>query len=290
MAVCLALLLLTACAGKHPETWQEDRARINHALKQLNKQQAVLASELKTVSMRIRVESSRKTEARLAALEKSLHQLEKRMRLVERTLVTQEAELKALNAGMYRLQRSTAQLQSRTRRLKRSRQATKRVLTKKINKLAGAIVRAPSGEAATTPGEEEKNHYTAAYLALKSGRYDEAINGFRKLLASYPKGEYADQAWYWLGESLYAQRHLKQAITAFRRVVRHYPRSTKHAAAQLKLALILGQTSHKREARAELQRLLKMHPDSAEADQARALLKAAPKSKPGQQNHQGRKG
>ncbi len=277
-AAFLLCLGLAACAEKQPDAWLKDKAEIVHAIQQLNDRQGTLAGEVRDLEKNM--QSADGTRNQIAA---NARDMESRIRKIERESIKQTAELAALNAGMNQLQVSTARLRTRTSRLKKSRQVTKRVLTRKINKIANAIKPAPRAATAIQPVEEEKNHYTAAYLALKSGRYDEAVKGFRKLLSAYPKGEYADQAWYWLGEGLYAEHQPKQALAAFRRVAIHYPKSAKHAAALHKLGLLYQQMSRSRDAKAVLQQLIREYPDSAEADQARAMLKPASdhRQKPG---------
>jgi len=111
-------------------------------------------------------------------------------------------------------------------------------------------------------------------LALKRGRYDEASAGFSDVIAAHPDGEYTDQAYYWLGESLVAQRQLKRAVKAFSLVVSKYPRGAKHAAALLKLATTYQSLNQLGDARAALARVIQEHPDSRAAERARVLLQS----------------
>ncbi|WP_100265299.1 tetratricopeptide repeat protein [Mariprofundus ferrinatatus] len=120
--------------------------------------------------------------------------------------------------------------------------------------------------------EAEKNAYTAAYLALKSGRFEEASRGFNEQLDAFPDGEYADQAWYWLGEARLAQRADDNALHAFKYVVDHYQESVKHAAALLKLGQLAESAGQKITATGYYSRLLKEHPENALAEQAQAAL------------------
>jgi len=120
----------------------------------------------------------------------------------------------------------------------------------------------------------EKDRYTAAYLALKSGRYEDSVAAFEQLLADHPKGEFSDQAWFWLGESYLAQQAIGKAIRAFRHVVRDYPESAKHAAALLKLGQAYEQTRRKKDARSAYEKLVREHPDSEEYRLAVKRLRA----------------
>ncbi|WP_072660231.1 tetratricopeptide repeat protein [Mariprofundus micogutta] len=120
--------------------------------------------------------------------------------------------------------------------------------------------------------DAEKNAYTAAYLALKSGRFDEASTAFNAQLDKYPDGEHADQAWYWLGETRYAQHDYQSALLAFKYVADHYSNSVKHAASLLKLAQISEAQKNASAATLYYNRLIREHADSTPAEQARERL------------------
>jgi len=204
--------------------------------------------------------------------------LQKRMIELEQTQTTQTSIVDAQNASIQQLQTSTMHLESMAAKSKKSSRISKQKLVRKIDKIAKTISK-PVISLPSQVGEEEKNSYTAAYLALKSGRYDKATQGFQHLLKKFPKGEYADQAWYWLGESYYAQHNIKQTIHAFETVAKHYPKSAKHAAALLKLGLAYQDAARVKNAKDTLQRLIREHPDSAAAEQARRQLQNMSKRK-----------
>jgi len=124
----------------------------------------------------------------------------------------------------------------------------------------------------STMGTDEKNGYTAAYLAFKSGRYDESTTGFLAVIKTYSNGNYIDQAYYWLGESFVAQYKNEEAIAAFIAVVKKYPQGVKHAASLLKLAVIYQNLKRNGDARAVLQRVIKEHAGSSYAVNAQSQL------------------
>ncbi|GMQ99194.1 MAG: hypothetical protein BMS9Abin18_0010 [Zetaproteobacteria bacterium] len=224
------------------------------------------------------IASMQKLQDEQQSMKNKIDNLRKRMIELEQIQTAQSSMIDAQNASIRQLQTRTTRLKAVAAKSKKSSQITKRKLVKKLDKIAKSI----SKSVVASPvqrGEKEKNHYTAAYLALKSGRYEEATRSFRSLLKTFPKGEYADQAWYWLGESYYAQRNLKQAIHAFETIAKHYPKSAKHAAALLKLGLAYQDASRMRNARATLQRLVREHSDSAAAEQARSQLRLMQKKK-----------
>jgi len=121
--------------------------------------------------------------------------------------------------------------------------------------------------------EDEKTLYTSAYLVLKSNRYNEAIQRFNRLLKLYPKGQYAQQAYYWLGESYDAAQQTMQALQSFQHVVQHYPSSTKHAASMLKLSQLYLKISKNKKGKETLLQLIQTYPKSIESQKAKKLLK-----------------
>lgn len=209
-------------------------------------------------------------------------QLEEQLEALRKQWAEQTTEAKQQQATLASMQESIAQMRAKIRRLQsaaarmnKSRKITKQKLDKKIEKIAQAIKPAEPAEQ-TVNSEEEKDHYTAAYLALKSGRYDEAIEKFRELLKTYPNGGYSDQAYYWLGESYLAQNNIERAIGNLEWMVGHYPESTKHAAGMLRLGMTYQLQQRPDDARKILLRLIEKHAESPAAEEARKLLQ--PKS------------
>jgi len=247
VAALFVLLLLSGCAGKGGASWEQDRTQVMESLQKAEGEQAAVKVTLDQM------------EERIAELGK---QLEKQLKL--------NSELSARLNAMQKSSTSGKKVSSRTRSSKQKH------LTKKLKKIELSIHTAAKKEPASTTAanpESEKNAYTSAYLALKSGRYDEASQAFKTLLLKHPQGEYADQASYWLGESYFAQQKMKEAIKAFKSVANNYPDSAKHPAALLKLASAYQETGHKGDAKAVLQRLIREHSGSNAAGQARSRLK-----------------
>ncbi len=256
MAVALVLcaLALSACAGKKEQAaWQDDRQLVLDQLDKLASRQA-------------------RTEQKLSAIDERLLKLEERLTKQGSEQEAEKASLLQLRADVDALKRSAA-------RNRRTSRISKQKLVKKLDRIAKTItvpapVVVPAASKAARQDETEKNAYTAAYLALKSGRFDEAIKGFRKLLHDFPKGKFADQAWYWLGESLYAKRDVRAAIRAWETLDKRYPNSAKHPVALLKLGIARKQQGQPEQARKTLERLVRLHPDSPAAENARNQLKA----------------
>ncbi len=91
---------------------------------------------------------------------------------------------------------------------------------------------------ANSPVGDEKQQYQQAYEALRNGHRGKAIAEFSALLGKNPKGEYANNAQYWLGEAYRINQDIDPARKAFNSVIENYPGSAKVPDALLKLATI----------------------------------------------------
>jgi len=235
---------LTGCATKGANSWTAERDLV--------------------------IETIERTQVDQTTQQKKIEAMEQRISELEKNLKEQEAERNALEADVRSLRKHSA-----SRKIISTTSTKDKKLARKLEKIESSIRSATSkGAPVIQPSDKsiEKNSYTAAYLSLKSGRYEEAAVGFKSLIHDHPKGEYADQAYFWLGESYFAQRKFNEAITAFTKVANNYPDSAKHPAALLKLASAYQEAGRKGDAKAVLQRLIQQHAESNAAEQARAQL------------------
>lgn len=125
----------------------------------------------------------------------------------------------------------------------------------------------PSGDPA-----REAASYQAAFDLLMQRRYDEARTEFEQFLASYPGGQYADNAQYWLAEASYVTRDFARAEVEFARVVEAHPASAKVPDALLKIGYIQYEQRQWQAARGTLTRLVNDYPASTAARLAEKRL------------------
>lgn len=92
--------------------------------------------------------------------------------------------------------------------------------------------------AASVPAGDEKQQYQQAYDALRNGHNAQAIAEFNALLSRNPKGAYANNAQFWLGEAYRANQDIESARKAFNSVIENFPSSSKVPDALLKLGVI----------------------------------------------------
>ena len=288
---------LNACNANKKPSWSEDKASVNEAIQSLESRQEQESHnrEVDSAALQTRLQSleslveSQRQEIEVLKAEVASHKQAEEQRRIEEAKRFEEQKLLARKKRIEERRRQAElkriEEQKRQKELQQARggDATAAAEQKMdAGKSANGTETASDAVASVAVEENEKNTYTAAYLAYKSGRLDEAAKGFNKQLDLYPKGEYVDQAWYWLGETRYAQHGYTLAINAFKHIADHYPNSGKHAAALLKLGQILHALKRNRDAKKYYARLIKEHGDSEAAEKARTAMAAIKNEEAGQ--------
>lgn len=119
---------------------------------------------------------------------------------------------------------------------------------------------------------QERQAYEQAFTTLKDGRYEQAIQEFNQFLVSYPSGQYAPNALYWLGEANYVNRRYKTAVTEFKKFIERYPDNGKMPDALLKLGFSYYELSEWGKAREALTDVTKRYANSTAARLASGRL------------------
>ena len=132
--------------------------------------------------------------------------------------------------------------------------------------------RPPTGRLRDTATQAEKASYTSAYDLLARGENEAAVAAFDAFLRSFPDGPYSDNAWYWQGEAMYAQRRFDEARRNFGAVVNSFPESTKVPDARLKIGFALFEEQAYAEARRILTEVQDDYPGRSAAVLARKRL------------------
>lgn len=115
--------------------------------------------------------------------------------------------------------------------------------------------------------------YQAAYRDYQRGNYDLAIEGFREFLTMNRVTDLADNAEYWIAESMFSQKKYREAIEQFDSVVSKYPRSDKVPGALLKKGYAYINIGERAQGIVQLQYVVHEHPRSQEAGLARQKLR-----------------
>jgi tol-pal system protein YbgF len=133
----------------------------------------------------------------------------------------------------------------------------------------------PSGNpSAETPASAEAKHlYQAALGDYQRGKFDLAVQGFRTYLQQAPRGDVADTAQYYLGESLWSMKDYRGAIAEFERLVRDFPQSPQVPSALLKTGYAYYEVKDGVQGRRALRTLVEKYPTSREAKLAEERLR-----------------
>lgn len=128
-------------------------------------------------------------------------------------------------------------------------------------------------EAATAVPADEKQLYQNAYSALKHGQYDQAIVLLKQLTSDFPNGEYADNAYYWLGETYKIKQDADASRQAFSYLIEKYPTSPKVPDALLKMGFLELEQNNRDKARELFNTVIQKYNGSSAANLAVNKLK-----------------
>ena len=92
------------------------------------------------------------------------------------------------------------------------------------------------------------------------------------MVAKYPQGNYADNAWYWMGESYHVKGDDDNALKAYQTLLQQFPASPKVPDALLKTGVIYQGQGKNAQARDAYNKVLKLYPTANAAAQARSRL------------------
>jgi tol-pal system protein YbgF len=139
-----------------------------------------------------------------------------------------------------------------------------------LKKLIEELPKQPTFEQ-ITPGNPEQL-FAVAYSDYLRGNDALALSEFQRYAETYPDSEMADNAEYWIGEILYAQKRYEEAIDVFTHVYSIRPKGDKAAIALYKRALALGETGRRDDAMAQLKALIRAYPKRQESEMAKRRL------------------
>ena len=130
----------------------------------------------------------------------------------------------------------------------------------------------PPPTAPAEPKTRETELYDKSIALYRDGKYEEAVEGFRTLLKTFPKSDRADNAHFWIGESYMALKQYEQAILAYQEVIKNYPKGNKVPSALLRQAFAFLEIKDQTSAKLLLNRVVKNYPNSSEAKIAQNKL------------------
>ena len=124
----------------------------------------------------------------------------------------------------------------------------------------------------TASGELEL--YDLSYALFKEKKFEQALASFKRFLDEYPNSDRADNAQFWIGESLAGLKQYRDAIMAYNQVVKKYPKGNKVPSALLRQGMTFLEINEPTGAKACFNKIIREFPESEEASKAQAKLKA----------------
>src|SRR4051812_2443605 len=106
--------------------------------------------------------------------------------------------------------------------------------------VASAVAPAPS---TAVVGAQIANAYRDAIVLFGQNRMADARAAFQKVFDSDPRGDLADNALFWIGETYFSGAHYTDAMRYYERVAKEYSDQNKAPDALYKLALSYEKTS-----------------------------------------------
>ncbi|MFH1688157.1 MAG: tol-pal system protein YbgF [bacterium] len=131
----------------------------------------------------------------------------------------------------------------------------------------------PRTDVTDSPGVDCTEIYDESFLDVRQGEYEAAIEGFRKFLASCPKHDFAENAYYWIGECYYSMEKYQDAVTELEFLIKTYQASPNIGRAIFKLARSYQELDRKDKACELFKRLVDDHDGTLESEQAKEQLK-----------------
>lgn len=125
---------------------------------------------------------------------------------------------------------------------------------------------------------EEQQIYQTAYTQIKDKKYDDAVITLQTMLKKYPRGQFASNAHYWLGELYGLLGKNDKSLNEFVTVVTNYPKSPRVSDAQLKVGLIFASQSKWTEAKSAFKKVINHYPGTASSRLASEQLKQIDKA------------
>jgi len=114
--------------------------------------------------------------------------------------------------------------------------------------------------------------YEQAQYLFTQKNYKDAAKKFEEFTVKYPKSDWTDDAWYWIGESQMALGNYALAIAAYEKVF-FYAESLKQADAQFQIGMCLLKMGNVEHAKNALRKVQESYPRSPRALQAQTELK-----------------
>lgn len=135
-----------------------------------------------------------------------------------------------------------------------------------------AIPEALAKTSTARPKEDPMKQYQRAFALFQAKNWNDASLAFQDFVQTHPTHEYADNAYYWMGECYYTQGEYALAIGEFQKIPDLYPGGNKVPDALLKIGISYQGLDNKKNAEKTLRQLVDAYPQSTAAELGRQRL------------------
>lgn len=122
------------------------------------------------------------------------------------------------------------------------------------------------------PKEDPMAMYQRAFAFFQAKNWNDATLAFENFVKANPTHEYADNAYYWMGECYYGQTEFALAIGEFQKVPEMYPGGNKVPDALLKIGMSYVNMNNPKNAEKTFRQLVDAYPQSEAAGLAKQKL------------------
>lgn len=126
--------------------------------------------------------------------------------------------------------------------------------------------------ATSTAGLSPQKLYDTAYADYTSGQWKLAVTGFETFIKSFPRSELADDAQYYIAETLSLDGRDEEAISAYDRLLANYPGGDFVPKGYYKRGLVFERLGQRDRAKESWEALVAKFPDSDDARMAKQKL------------------
>jgi tol-pal system protein YbgF len=121
--------------------------------------------------------------------------------------------------------------------------------------------------------EPPKSLYETGLEKYRAGRFAEAVSDLKSYLASGPDADLADDAQFWIGESLFSLEKYEDAVLQYDMVAKKYSKGDKVPEALLKEGISFYKMGDSQTGNLVLQRLVQGYPGTEAATKAKKIIK-----------------
>ena len=117
---------------------------------------------------------------------------------------------------------------------------------------------------AVAPALSEKEMYRQAYNLVKGREFDKAVPAFKQFLEAYPQGDYAGNAYYWLGELYVLENDFTASQMSMEALIAQFPEHRKVPDAYYKLAKLYKRLGDDEKAKTFAQNIISKYSGKAD--------------------------